>query len=339
LTLITQPDNIEVVARATLERPLAWEQDSMSIPLQAKDISLNLKKGLCKYCGSDRIVKAGTRKLKSGTKQQYQCNDCGHRFINPDKFPDVQTDKETIALALDLYFEGLSLRKTARQIKKLYKCNISDSTISKWIKKYAPLVKKFTDALQPDVAGGDWHNDETLVKLRKPGDKNYYEYYWGIKDGKSRYFITGFLSGRKRGKKEAYQLYRTARQIADGVPDAVFCDGCASYETGFHRALCQRGGRVALHQNVGISTGEHNNNRIERHWNYTKGRTKTMRGLQRGVEVMDGLAIHYNFIRPHQTFKGQTPAQRAGIDLPFEDGWGNLIDWSMRFETIMKGGS
>jgi hypothetical protein len=30
----------------------------------------------------------------------------------------------------------------------------------------------------------------------------------------------------------------------------------------------------------------------------------------------------------HQSLDGQTPAQASGINLPFTDGWGDLIDWA-----------
>ena len=47
----------------------------------------------------------------------------------------------------------------------------------------------------------------------------------------------------------------------------------------------------------------------------------------------DGFTIHYNFIRPHEGINDMTPAQACKIDLPFEDGWGDLIYWSTIHKT------
>ena len=70
-----------------------------------------------------------------------------------------------------------------------------------------------------------------------------------------------------------------------------------------------------------------NNNRIERYHNEIKARTKVMRGMQNPMGILDGIRIHHNFIREHQTL-GTTPAKVAGIELPMEDGWGDLIQFS-----------
>jgi hypothetical protein len=53
-----------------------------------------------------------------------------------------------------------------------------------------------------------------------------------------------------------------------------------------------------------------------------------MRGMQNPHAVLDGFRIHYNYLRGHQSLDGQTPAQASGIELPFTDGWGDLIDWA-----------
>lgn len=43
--------------------------------------------------------------------------------------------------------------------------------------------------------------------------------------------------------------------------------------------------------------------------------------------------LQYNLVRPHQSL-GSTPAQAGKINLPFEDGWGNLIDWATYHKTL-----
>ncbi|MCK5292752.1 MAG: hypothetical protein KAR39_12150 [Thermoplasmata archaeon] len=46
-----------------------------------------------------------------------------------------------------------------------------------------------------------------------------------------------------------------------------------------------------------------------------------------------GFVIHHNFLRPHRSLEGKAPAEVAQNELPFEDGWGDLIRWSTTFEA------
>ena len=61
-----------------------------------------------------------------------------------------------------------------------------------------------------------------------------------------------------------------------------------------------------------------------------------MRGLENvksTKNLADGFCVHCNFIREDSSLKGKTPAQKATINLPFEDWWGDMI--GLRF-TILK---
>ena len=62
-----------------------------------------------------------------------------------------------------------------------------------------------------------------------------------------------------------------------------------------------------------------------------------MRGLKSPkTQIPRGIAIDYNFLRPHLTLGGMTPAQAAQIELPFNDGWGNLITWATAYRTLCQ---
>jgi len=77
--------------------------------------------------------------------------------------------------------------------------------------------------------------------------------------------------------------------------------------------------------------GKLSNNIIERFHNTLKDRIKTLRGFgSKDVarNSLDGFVIQYNFIRNHMTL-GRTPAQATGLNLPFERGWGDLIQWAL----------
>ena len=74
-----------------------------------------------------------------------------------------------------------------------------------------------------------------------------------------------------------------------------------------------------------------NPNLMER-WNgQYKERYKDMRAFKKfksAEAISRGFVIHYNFLVPHGSL-GKTPAQAGGVNLPFEDGWGDLIRGSI----------
>ncbi len=41
--------------------------------------------------------------------------------------------------------------------------------------------------------------------------------------------------------------------------------------------------------------------------------------------ILNGYRLYHNFIRPHETLKGRTPAELAGIKVLGEDNWMTLI--------------
>lgn len=69
----------------------------------------------CKNCGSTKIVKNG----KQNNKQLYKCKDCGKQFYDNDNFDSMRTQKHIIAFAMDLFYDGMSVRKIQKQITYL----------------------------------------------------------------------------------------------------------------------------------------------------------------------------------------------------------------------------
>ncbi|KYC50041.1 MAG: hypothetical protein AMQ74_01327 [Candidatus Methanofastidiosum methylothiophilum] len=63
-------------------------------------------------------------------------------------------------------------------------------------------------------------------------------------------------------------------------------------------------------------------------------RNKVQRGLKH-VEpskvFVDGFKTYYNFIRPHMSLNGKTPAEMAGIDLELDGNkWAEIIKLSAK---------
>src|SRR4030066_1281930 len=95
----------------------------------------------CKYCDSETVVKNGSVK----GVQVFKCKNCGHRFTEGSAFPKMRTESRIISSSIDLYFEGLSIRKISTQIEKLYGVHVSQVTVMNWTQKYQSLVSRYVE--------------------------------------------------------------------------------------------------------------------------------------------------------------------------------------------------
>jgi transposase-like protein len=281
----------------------------------------------CKFCKSHNIVKNG----KKDGKQLYRCNECGKQFVDNGNFPRARINARAVSLALESYFNGLSLSKIVFLLKRAYGIKIDRSTVWRWIQKYVPMVKdKVTSKLKINAAQS-WHVDETAIKVK--GELNW---FWDGIDYNSRFLVNGLVS-KTRTMGSCKKFFKGAQKQVNGEsPDYIFTDGCGVYERGPRKVFWPKivKGNTKVVMNVGIyaKTGKASNNIIERWHNTLKERYKATRGFgsRKGAENwLDGFVIQYNYIREHMSLKGKTPAQATGLDLPIENGWGDLIQWSI----------
>jgi hypothetical protein len=76
-----------------------------------------------------------------------------------------------------------------------------------------------------------------------------------------------------------------------------------------------------------------NNNRIERLNGTLRERVKVQRGWKSyDSQIAEGQRIHYNFVKPHMSLEGMTPAQRANI--PIENKWLSLLTQALNHEKL-----
>lgn len=283
-----------------------------------------VRKMRCKYCGSESLIKKGfVRK-----KQLYKCKDCGRRFYLDGKFARMKTDKHIIVSALNLYFDGLSLRKTQRNLKQIFGETVSQVTILNWIKKYSKLVREFVTNLTPQLSGL-WHEDETMLKCE---GRNIW--FWEMIDEDTRFLVASHVSGT-RTLEDTIAIFKKGYKQSKVRPRAVFVDGNFVYKPAFNKVFytMKKATRPELIQRVGIRTRE-TNNIVERLHGTLKDRTKPMRGLksyESTKAILEGFTIHYNYVRPHQSLNGKTPAQACRMNAP--NNWKHLIDQATRNES------
>jgi len=278
----------------------------------------------CKYCKSHQVVKNGTQK----GKQRYICKSCGRQFEDNGHFPKMKNDAKAISVALEAYFDGLSLAKTVNLLKRVYGIIVNRSTVWRWIQKYVPLVKKLIEKFNINAISS-WHADETAVKI-----KGKQWWFWDGIDYDSRFIVMGLLT-RTRTIPHAKSFFLGAKaQVGGNAPEHIVTDGCGAYRYGITKAFWRKvlRGETTYVKKVGLRAriGKMSNNIIERFHNTLKDRVKTLRGFgskEGARNALDGFVIQYNFLRNHTTLDG-TPAQATGLDLPIEKGWGDLIQWA-----------
>lgn len=267
----------------------------------------------CKYCQSERVRKYGTYK---GT-QYYFCNDCKRKFSNPDAIPKMQYSTSQIADALNMYYEGMSLKEIRRNFIQQHNDYISDGTIWNWIGRFSKPVIIEADKYKPNV-GSIWVADETMVDI---DGKNVW--FWDIIDTKTRFLIASHMS-YSRTTKDAEALMKQAYSRTGKAPRVIYTDKLQAYLDGIELTF----GADTQHKRGSPFDVEVNTNLIERFHGTIKSRTKVMRGLhtiESARLFLDGWLVHYNFFRPHMSLKDMTPAQVAGIHFPFRN-WKDVTD-------------
>jgi len=269
----------------------------------------------CKYCGSEDVVKDGSAKGEPIMK----CKDCGHRFTLGSEFPKMRTKARIISASIDMYFEGLSVRKIQTQIKKLFGYDVSQMAVWKWIMKYSALVSKYVETLKPQLLGV-YHVDETAIKC-----KGVQKWFWEIIDENSKFLISSHLSAT-RTTEDAVALFEKSVKIAKKNPISIYCDGLPAYHDAYNKVFwtMKKETRPELIRRVGIQA-PHNQNCVERLHCTLKDRLKTTRGLKDEETVrtlLEGWVVHYNYVRKHQTLK-MTPAQASGLNV--KNDWYDLV--------------
>ena len=214
--------------------------------------------------------------------------------------------------------------------------------------KFTRLVQPYVDGLVPKT-GGVYHVDEMLLHVRKENNEqtmndneenhthkffdNHYSWLWNLMDSTTRFWICSRLSQR-RDIQAGVALLKEMKQRAP-LPKAFVHDGLRVYDEAYQKELFTL--KTPRIQNVrSISIGHQGlNSKVERLNGTMRDRETVMRGLDNAdaaQELLDAMS-HYNFIRPHQALKGQTPAEVAGINLNLGE---NRVEYLMRQAAMKK---
>jgi transposase-like protein len=274
----------------------------------------------CLYCGSNSLKKFGVRHNKDGDIQRFRCLACSKTFSVNIGFEKMKHNPKAITSAMQLYFNGESLRNVAESLA-LIGAKVSHQTISNWISKYTILMEKYIEKIIPSV-GDTWRADEVHMKFK--GDK---KYLFALMDDETRYWIAQDVAGTK-DKADASNLFMKGLQAAQKKPKVLITDGAQSYRDAYRKTLWTHKleTRTRHIRKITLEGTVHNNNKMERLNGEIRDREKVMRGLKNeDTPILRGYQIFHNYIRPHEGLDGRTPAEACGITIEGENKWLTLI--------------
>jgi putative transposase len=257
---------------------------------------------VCKYCNSNSVVRFG----KLDGVQRYWCKACKRKFIPDDRLFRMKTPANQVSSALSMFYEGMSINAIRRHLLQEHQNFPSSKSVYEWIQKYTDEAVKCFKNYHPQV-GNVWIADETVLQI---DGANVWMY--DIIDEKTRFLLATRIT-TARTTKDAQLLMEQAEKRAGIKPKMVITDKQKSYLDGIELAY----GSDTEHLQSSPFAPADDTQRIERFHGTLKQRTKVMRGLksiESANQFIDGYLAYYNFLRPHESLNGETPAEVAGIN-------------------------
>ncbi|MGD0424099.1 MAG: DDE-type integrase/transposase/recombinase [Candidatus Bathyarchaeia archaeon] len=273
----------------------------------------------CLFCKSEKIVKDGVRRNKSGDIQIFECRACGKYFTINLGFERMKHNPQGITTAMQMYFSGESLRNTARTLR-LLGVQVSHQTVYNWIEKYTELMEKYLDKITPQVSD-TWRADELFLKV-----KGNMKYLYALMDDQTRFWIAQEVADTKF-TADIRELFRQGQRIAEKKPKTLITDGAQNFHDAYNREWYtqNKADRTEHIREIQLA-GKVHNNKMERMNGELRDRERVMRTLEKSdTPILSGMQIYHNYIRPHDALKGKTPADIAGISVEGENKWMTII--------------
>jgi putative transposase len=288
----------------------------------------------CPKCASESIKKHGIRHNDSGDIQKFQCKACGHWFTINLGFEKMKATPQTVTMAMQMYFSGLSFVSVAKAMK-LKGVKISGVGVYKWTRKYVALMEKYADEITPQV-GDTWRTDELYVKIR--GNM---KYLFGMMDDDTRFRIAQQVATHK-GTDDVRPMFRESIERTGKRPATLISDGANNFHDAYRKEFWSPYGEEPspVHVRDVRFDGSVHNNKMERQNGEWRDREKVMRSLKKeDSPVIAGLQLFHNYFRPHMGLKGKTPAEAAGITIEGKNPWLTMIQNAAKSKVTTVNGS
>ena len=286
----------------------------------------------CPRCGSSHVVKAGRAK----EQQRFLCRKCGCKFREQSarmrRFPP-----EVIGRAIELFYEGMSLRKTAETIGREYgdpHSGIAHRTVELWVKGYVETASTALVDLKART-GVRWVVYAVALK--------YGPRWWLVKDDETGYILGSHVNwrGREANARSVIEKALTKasrpcehlayRSVVDGdswEPHDLFDESTLDE---FRSAL--KGCSPSC--DIGVADSMTVDHREERFVQIVKSMVRKYRWYK-NAELLDiylnGWTMVYNFFPGTLVDCEYPPGQNAQVDVPFQS-WEDIVRLADRWES------
>ena len=273
---------------------------------------------LCWYCDSPSVIRKGTQTGHN----RFRCKSCGKYFTDNLGFEGSRASPESITLAVDMLFSGLSSRKAANSLRQAG-CDVTHQTVLNWAQRFGDMMDTFLYEITPHV-GEDWRTDEVYLRIR--GER---KYLFAMLDAETRYWLARLVATHK-GTDDVRPMFRKAKQAAGKVPSRLISDGASNFAEAHKDEYAPRNflWKDSTHESHIRMDGDLNNNQMESfNGNTIRMREKVTRGLKNeDSAILAGLQTYHNHVRRHLGLpENETPGEAAGIHIEGENRWLTLI--------------
>jgi len=186
-------------------------------------------------------------------------------------------------------------------------------------------MEKYIQKITPNVSD-IWRADELYMKFK--GDR---KYVFALMDDETRYWIAQEVAQTK-DTHDAKGLLKMGEEDMGKKPHVLITDGLQSYADAY-KELWYTHNRATQTRHIRHITiqGDRNNNKMERLNGEIRDREKVMRGLKNeDTPILKGYQIYHNYLRPHESLDGKTPAEACGVRIEGDNKWITFIQNASR---------
>ena len=220
----------------------------------------------------------------------------------------MRTRSDVIVCALDMRAKGMSLGKIVDHLKTMYNYNVSRQTILDWQNKFGERIESFTKHFTLESSYSS-HADEVFLRV-KGSHVDEFIYYWDCIDYDTKFLVADHISNA-RTDEHAEIFLKNIRSRLRKQPIQIHTDNSHDYFPTVKKIL-----PYSVHMHFPAWRKKFKNNPIERFHNTLKENYKVIRkyhSISSAYKHLVFIRNYYNFLRPHQSLGGLTPAQKAGF--------------------------